>query len=46
MICHRELGDHAEALRVYRRCRELPSVVLGVQPTVATQAIYQTLKQS
>jgi LuxR family transcriptional regulator, maltose regulon positive regulatory protein len=46
MICHREMGDHVEALRVYRRCRELLSVVLGVQPTVETQAIYQSLKQS
>jgi LuxR family maltose regulon positive regulatory protein len=43
MVCYRELGDHAEALRVYRRCRELLSVVLGVQPTAETQAIYQSL---
>ena len=46
MICHRELGNHAEALNIYRRCRELLSVVLGVQPTVQTQAVYQSLKQS
>jgi two-component SAPR family response regulator len=46
MICHRELGDHAEALRVYRRCRELLSVVLSVQPTGETQAIYESLKQA
>jgi two-component SAPR family response regulator len=46
MLCHREMGDHPEALRVYRRCRELLSVVLGVQPTAETQEIYQSLKQS
>ena len=44
MICHREMGDHAEALRVYRRCRELLSIVLGVQPAAETQAVYQGLK--
>jgi DNA-binding SARP family transcriptional activator len=46
MTCHRELGDHAEALKAYRRCRELLSVVLGVQPTAQTQALYHNLKQS
>jgi ATP/maltotriose-dependent transcriptional regulator MalT/DNA-binding SARP family transcriptional activator len=46
MICHRELGNHAEALKTYRRCRELLSVVLGVQPNAQTQAVYQSLKQS
>jgi DNA-binding SARP family transcriptional activator len=46
MTCHRELGDHAEGLKAYRRCRELLSVVLGVQPAAQTQALYQNLKQS
>jgi DNA-binding SARP family transcriptional activator len=46
MVCHREMGDHAEALRVYRRCRELLSIVLGVQPTAETQAVYEGLKQA
>lgn len=46
MVCHRELGNHAEGLKTYRRCRELLSVVLGVQPTARTQAVYQSLKQN
>jgi len=46
MICHRALGNHAEGLRAYRRCRELLSVVLGVQPTAETQAVYESLKQT
>ena len=29
MICYRELGRPSEALQVYRRCRELLSLVLG-----------------
>ncbi len=46
MIGHRELGNQAEALKGYRRCREPLSIVLGVQPTVETQAAYQSLKQN
>jgi LuxR family transcriptional regulator, maltose regulon positive regulatory protein len=46
MICQLAVGDHGEALRVYRRCREMLSVVLGVEPTAETQAIYRSLKES
>jgi LuxR family transcriptional regulator, maltose regulon positive regulatory protein len=46
MICHRELGDHSEVLQVYRRCRELLSRMLGVQPNPKTQAIYQSVRQN
>ena len=38
MICQRELGNYAEALKVYRRVREPLSVVRGVQPTGKTSA--------
>lgn len=44
MVCYRERGDHAQALEVYRRCRELLSVVLGIQPSSETQAIGRTLR--
>jgi Bacterial transcriptional activator domain len=40
IICPLAVGNHGEALRVYRRCREL-SVVLGLQPTAETQAVYR-----
>jgi DNA-binding SARP family transcriptional activator len=42
MICYRELGETAEALRVYRRCRELLSIVFSIQPSAATEAIRAT----
>ena len=45
MVCYRELGNHTEALQVYRRYRDLLVGVLGVQPNAKTQAIYQTIKQ-
>lgn len=39
MICYRELGEPAEALNAYRRCREMLSIVLGVKPAPETEAI-------
>jgi DNA-binding SARP family transcriptional activator len=45
IACLRERGDTAEAMNVYRRCRELLSVVLGVQPSAETQALVETLRQ-
>ena len=43
MLCYRELGRPAEALRTYRRCRELLSVVLGLQPSAETEAVRVSL---
>ncbi|MEO8629177.1 MAG: bacterial transcriptional activator domain-containing protein, partial [Betaproteobacteria bacterium] len=43
MLCHRERGERAEALNVYRRCKEMLSVVLGTQPSAETQAVGATL---
>ena len=46
MVCHRELGDHTEVLQVYRRCRELLTRMLGVQPNPKTQAIYHSVREN
>jgi DNA-binding SARP family transcriptional activator len=43
MICQRALGQTAAALQVYRRCRELLSVVLGVAPSAETEAVRRSL---
>jgi ATP/maltotriose-dependent transcriptional regulator MalT/DNA-binding SARP family transcriptional activator len=45
IICLREHGEIAEAKTVYRRCKELLSIVLGVSPSTETQAIFETLNQ-
>jgi DNA-binding SARP family transcriptional activator len=45
IACLKETGEAAEALKVFRRCRELLSVVLGVQPSKETQALADTLRQ-
>ncbi|HVO47633.1 MAG TPA: BTAD domain-containing putative transcriptional regulator [Steroidobacteraceae bacterium] len=45
IACLKNSGETAEALKVFRRCRELLSVVLGVQPSKETQALVETLRQ-
>jgi DNA-binding SARP family transcriptional activator len=37
--CHLARGENAQALNAYRRCRELLSIVLGVQPSARTEAL-------
>ena len=43
VICYRERGQIAEALNVYRRCRENLSITLGVAPSPDTVSLYNTL---
>jgi LuxR family transcriptional regulator, maltose regulon positive regulatory protein len=43
MICLEALGGRAEAIEVYRRCRQTLSVTLGVAPTSETDAVYRRL---
>jgi len=45
MVCHRELGDHSEALHAYRRCREFLTKFLGVPPNAKTQAVYFSVRE-
>lgn len=44
MVCLREQGLRAEAIAVYRRCRQTLSVVLGVPPTAETEALFRELR--
>jgi ATP/maltotriose-dependent transcriptional regulator MalT/DNA-binding SARP family transcriptional activator len=43
MICLRAQGRRAEALAVFRRCRQILSITLGVPPGADTQAVYREL---
>jgi LuxR family transcriptional regulator, maltose regulon positive regulatory protein len=45
MLCHRELGDHSEALQAYGRCRELLTRFLGIPPNAKTQALYHSVRE-
>jgi LuxR family maltose regulon positive regulatory protein len=44
MLCYQQLGLRAEGMAAYRRCREVLSNVLGVEPSSKTEAIYRSLK--
>jgi len=46
MVCHIKLGQEAEALSIYRRCRKTLSSVLGVSPSSETRAIAASLGSS
>jgi DNA-binding SARP family transcriptional activator len=37
------IGDQAEALNAFRRCRELLSIVLGIKPSAETERLYREI---
>ena len=43
MICYKNLGRYADAHRLYARCRQVLSSVLGVEPSAETNAVYKSL---
>ncbi len=43
IACHKKLGQDAEALRVYKRCQEVLSSVLGVKPSRGTEEEAKTI---
>ncbi len=45
MYCHLQKGNHAEAINVYRRCREMLSLVLSVKPSAETEALHERIRQ-
>ncbi len=45
MICHRQSGNRAGAVRTYNRCRALLRERLGIEPSSQTKAIHSALLQ-
>jgi LuxR family transcriptional regulator, maltose regulon positive regulatory protein len=45
MHCHLERGEPADAARVYRRCREMLSIQLGIPPSAETEALFKSIYQ-
>ena len=43
MTCHQHLGQRAEALSVYSRCKKALSQAFGVEPSSRTVVIYRSL---
>jgi DNA-binding SARP family transcriptional activator len=46
MGCHARLGQRAEAMAAYRRCRELLSIVLGIQPSAETEQLFRAIQSA
>ncbi len=46
MLAHARLGQHAQALRIFRRCVERLRDELGVEPSAATVELYESLRAS
>ena len=43
MRCHLGQGNAADAARVYRRCREMLSIQLGIVPSPDTEALFRSI---
>jgi len=43
MRCYLEQGNAADAARVYRRCREMLSIQLGIVPSPDTEALFRSI---
>jgi DNA-binding SARP family transcriptional activator len=46
MLCTLQTGHISEGMAAYRRCRQILSIVLGLQPTPETESIYLSLKKA
>jgi LuxR family transcriptional regulator, maltose regulon positive regulatory protein len=46
MISYRNQGRTAEAMNAYRRCRDLLSVTLGIEPAIPTKEIFRLLQDT
>jgi len=43
LVCYKVLGRKAEAEKLYNRCCKTLSIVLGIEPSSETKAIYKSL---
>jgi len=46
MLCTLQTRQISEGMAAYRRCRQILSIVLGLQPTPETESIYLALKKA
>ena len=46
MLCTLQTRHISEGMAAYRRCRQILSIVLGLQPTPETESIYLSLKKA
>ena len=41
---HLDAGNHTEAMRIYRQCRQMLSVLIGAQPAPETERLKNLIK--
>ena len=46
MVCYQQLGQHAQALETYQRCRDMLSILLGARPSRETDALNAKIRQA
>jgi DNA-binding SARP family transcriptional activator len=44
MVCHLNLGNNADAVKAYNRCRRLLRAELGIEPSTETMAVFSLIK--
>jgi DNA-binding SARP family transcriptional activator len=45
MVCYNQLGQQAEAVKVYNRCRSVLQSSLGLKPSSKTEGFYYVIRQ-
>jgi LuxR family maltose regulon positive regulatory protein len=43
MVCHHQLGHHADAVKTYQHCKKTCATVLGVDPSPETEELYKRI---
>ncbi len=43
--CNKELGNKAEAIKIYNRCKKILSTQLGIEPSPETERIYASIRE-
>jgi DNA-binding SARP family transcriptional activator len=43
MVCYQQLGNRADAVKMYKRCRSLLQAELGIEPSSETIALYSSI---
>ncbi len=46
MVCHHRLGQEAEVVKTFYRCRSILSKSLGIEPSRRTKEIYSSIRQN
>ncbi len=46
MICHHKLGQEAEVVKVYYRCRAMLQKAFGLEPSTKTKEIYSSIRRN